>query len=157
MIATWRARWEALGARERRFVILTVALVVIVLLWTVAVGPAWRTLRDAPVERARLDVDWATMQRQAAEVRGLRAAPPITPALASQSLQAATARLGGGARLALQGERAVLTLNGIDGPALIQWLAEVRQGARARPVEATLNHGDDGYAGTIVLQLGARG
>ncbi|MEO7246680.1 MAG: type II secretion system protein GspM [Rubrivivax sp.] len=153
----WRARWDALAARERRLVVGALVLVAVALLWAMALRPAWRTLRSAPVESARLDAEWATMQRQAAEVRTLRSAAPVAPALAAQSLQAATTRLGGGARLALQGERAVLTLTDIDGAALLQWLAEARQGARARPVEANLRHGDGGYSGTLVLQLGGRG
>ena len=33
------------------------------------------------------------------------------------------------------------------------WLAEVRSGARARPVEANLTRGAEGYSGTIVVAL----
>ena len=151
-----RTRWDALAARERQLLTLAVALVgaVLVALW--AVHPAWRTLRSAPAESARLEAQWQTMQRQAAEVASLRAAPPLAPGLAVQALQGATARLGAAGRLSLQGERAVLTLNGADGDALAQWLADARRGARARPLEARLRHDDQGYHGTLVVAIGGR-
>ncbi len=154
-LAALRARWAALSARERGALGAALALVGCVLLWTLALQPAWRTLRSAPAEQARLDAAWQDMQRQAAQAQQLRALPPVAPALAAQALQAATARLGPGAKLALQGERAVLSLDGASGAAIAQWLAEVRRGARARAVEARLQAGAQGYAGRITVVLGS--
>jgi general secretion pathway protein M len=151
-----RERWAALQERERLLVALAALLVGGALIWMLAVQPAWRTLRSAPAEQARLDAQWQAMQRQAAEARTLRAAPPLAPGLAAQALQGATARLGASGRLLLQGERAVLTLNGADGDAIAQWLAEARRAARARPVEARLSATDTGYSGTIVVAIGGR-
>ena len=59
-------------------------------------------------------------------------------------------------KLSLQGDRAVLTLNGAQGPDIAQWLAEARRGARARPVESRLTNGGDGYDGTIVVAIGGK-
>lgn len=151
-----RARWEALAARERRLLLLAAVLVGAALVWLGAVQPAWRTLRSAPAESARLEAQWQTMQRQAAEARGLRAAAPLAPGLAVAALQGATARLGPAGRLSVQGDRAVLTLDGADGDALAGWLAEARRGARARPLEAHLKRDGDGYKGTLVVAIGGR-
>lgn len=152
-----RERWNALAERERLLVGAATVLIVLALLWLLAVQPALRTLRSAPAEQARLEQQWQAMQRLAAEARTLRAAPPLAPGLAAQALQGATARLGTAGRLALQGDRAVLTLSGVDGEALAQWLVAARHGARARPVEARLTFGDSGYVGTIVVVLGGAG
>lgn len=152
-----RERWAALSARERMLVSAAVLLVGAALVWGIAIQPAWRTLRAAPAEQARLELAWQRMQREAAEAKRLRALPPVAPTLAAQSLQAATARLGAAARLSLQGERAVLTLTGVPGEAIVKWLAEVRRGARARPVEATLEAAEDGYRGRIVVAVGGGG
>lgn len=151
----WRERWAAMSARERALLTLAALLVGLALVWTLAVQPAWRTLRSAPAEQARLDADWQRMQREAAEAARLRALPPVAPALARQSLQAATTRLGAAGKLSLQGERAVLTLDGASGAAIMTWLSEVRRGARARPVQARLELGDGGYRGHITVAIGA--
>jgi general secretion pathway protein M len=151
-----KARWAALAARERRLVLLAAVVVGLALIWAIGIQPALRTLRTAPAEQARLDLQWQGMQRQAAEAGTLRTAPPLPPGMAAQALQGATARLGSSARLQLQGERAVLTLNGVHGDALAQWLAEARRGARARPVEAKLQFDDAGYRGNLVVAIGGR-
>lgn len=154
MTPALRERWAALAERERLLLGAGAAVLGLALLWLVALQPALRTLKAAPAQHAELDRQAQAMQRLAAEARSLRAAPPLAPGLAAQALQGATARLGSGARLTLQGERAVLMLSGVHGDALAQWLAEARNGARARPVEAKLSFGEQGYTGSIVVVLG---
>ena len=154
VLAPLQARWRTLARREQVMVGVATAVVALVLVWLVAVQPAWRTLARAPAEIDTLDAQLQSMQRLAAEAQELRAAPPVTPDQAAAALKAATARLGDKARLALQGERAVLTLNGVGTGALRDWLAEARAGARARPLEANLTRASQGYSGTLVVGLG---
>lgn len=154
MTPALRERWAGLAERERWLLGTGAAVIALALLWLVALQPALRTLKTAPAQHAELDRQAQAMQRLAAEARGLRAAPPLAPALAAQALQGATARLGNSAKLTLQGERAVLMLNGVPGDALAQWLAEARNGARARPVEARLSLGEPGYSGSLVVVFG---
>jgi general secretion pathway protein M len=78
----------------------------------------------------------------------------VAPGQAAAALQSATARLGPQGRLLLQGERAILTLNGVGTSALRDWLAEARTGARARPLEANLSRAGTGISGTVVLAIG---
>lgn len=150
----WHGRWRALASRERRLVGLTLALIGALLLWVVAVQPAWRTLRTAPAQLELLELQLHEMQSLAAEVQELRAAPALSGEQSAAALKAASERLGQRARLALQGERAVLTLNGVSSTQLREWLGEARAGARARPVEAQLARNAQGFTGTIVLTLG---
>lgn len=152
-LAPWRERWRALAPRERRLLALAAAVAGAFVLWAVAVAPAWRTARTAPLELERLERQWQQMQRLAAEARELRATPAVSATQAVAALQASTARLGDAARLTLAGDRATVTLAGVDGAQLRDWLAEVRSGARARPVEAQLVRGPEGYAGSVVLAL----
>jgi general secretion pathway protein M len=148
------ARWAALAPRERRLLTLAAAVIGVALVWAVAIAPALHTLRTAPEAQAALDAQWQAMQREAAEAQRLRAAPPLAPGLAVQALQGATERMGAPGRLSLQGERAVLTLTDATPEAITQWLAEVRRGARARPVEARLTATDDGFSGTVIVAIG---
>ncbi len=148
-----RRWWDTLAPRERTLVGVAAVAVVVLVTWTLAIQPAWRTLREAPARQARLDEQWQAMQRLADEARALRALPPVAKAQAANALKSASDRLGEQGRLSLQGERAVLTLNGASTSQLRGWLAEVRSGARARPVEANLTRGAEGYSGTIVVAL----
>ena len=153
VFAPLQARWRSLAAREQRLLGLAAAVIVLGLVF-IAVQPAWRTLSCAPAELDRLEAELQTMQRLATEAQQLRAAPRVTPEQAAAALQSATVRLGDKGKLVLQGERAVLTINGIGTGALRDWLAEARAGARARPLEANLVRGAAGYSGTLVLAIG---
>lgn len=153
-LATLRERWQALGARDRRLLGLAAAVLGAFLLWSVAVQPAWRTLREAPAQREALESQWQKMQLLAAEARQLRDAPKLSAEQAAAALRSASDQLGTRAKLSLQGDRAVLTLNGVSTTQLREWLAEARAGARARPVEAQLSRGPQGFTGSLVLQFG---
>jgi general secretion pathway protein M len=111
-------------------------------------------VREAPAELDRLEAQFQQMQRVAAESTALRGAPRVSPAQAALALRAATDRLGEHGRLALQGDRATLTLTDVSPDALRAWLVEARSGARAQPVEAQLQRGPQGYSGTLGVTLG---
>lgn len=155
----WRAqaarRWRALGARERRALLLAAGVLGLALLWLIALQPAWRVVSQTPQRLAVLDAQLQAMHALAAEARALRDVAALAEGQAVPALQAATARLGPRGRLLLQGERAVLTLEGASTAELQAWLAEARAGARARPVEAQLTRSEAGLSGTVVVALGA--
>ena len=148
-----RAWWRSLAVREKRLFLAGATVLGLYLAWAVAVQPAWRTIVRASAERDALETQWQTMQRLAEEAQQLRAAPRVSQPQAVAALEAATARLGPAGRLALQGDRAVLTLNGVGTGALRDWLAEARTGARARPLEANLARAAQGYSGTLVVAI----
>jgi len=149
-----RQQWQALAPRERLGLQLAALAVTLLALVWLGIQPAWRTLRQAPQQLAQLEVQLQQVQQWAAEAQQLRQLPPVPAAQAQQALQAATAFLGPAARLDIQGERARVSVNELNGEALSRWLAEVRSSARARPIEAQLQRGPQGYSGHIVLALG---
>lgn len=148
------ARWSAMGRRDRRIVLVAAALVGVFLLWSVAIQPAWQTVRDAPSRIDQLGAQLQTMQSLAAEVAELRDVAPVSASQAAAALQGATDRLGDRATMVQQGDRATVNLNGMSGDDLRSWLAEVRSAARARVAEVQLSRDASGYTGTIVLTLG---
>lgn len=154
--APLRARWTQMAPRERLAVAVAAAAFALFLVWAIAVKPALRTLNDAPIELQKLDDQLDAMRVMAGEAQALRQAPPVLAAQAETALRAATERLGDGARVDLQGDRATVNFKGVTGEAFVAWLAEVRAGARARPVQAQLMRDAAGvtYAGTVVLTLG---
>jgi general secretion pathway protein M len=147
--------WQTLSARERQGVAAALTVIGVLLLWMVALRPAWRTLGEAPAQRQALQIQLLQMQQLAAESRELRALPPISSTQAAQALQATTARLGDQAKLARQGERTVVSFSGVQPEQLRSWLAEARSGARARPVDAQITRGAQGLSGSVTLATGS--
>jgi len=153
-LAPLRAWWAGLGARERSLLGWGGSALVLFLTWMLAVQPALNTLRTAPVQLDALDLQWQAMQKQAGEARELRGITPMTAEQSLVALKATTDRLGDKAKLSVQGDRAVVTFTGVNTGQLRDWMAEARSGARARPVEATLNRAGQGYSGTLVVAVG---
>ena len=157
--SAWRMalsqRWQAMAERERRAVALAAGFLALVLLWAVGLQPAWRTLKEVPVQINLVDADLQAMRALAEETTRLRSAPPVTSSQAVAALNSATESLGPKGRLSIQGDRATLTLSSVDTEALSQWLELARSAARARPIEAQLSRGPAGYSGTLVVNIGA--
>ena len=150
------AQWATLATRERRLVLVAAAVVGAGLLWGLALAPALRTLASTPAQLAAAEAQLQQMQALASEAQALRAVAPVPMAQAQAALTAATGRLGSAAKLSLQGDRAVVTLQGINGEQLGAWLGEARAGARARVVEASLSQTTPGlYDGSMTLALGS--
>lgn len=146
-----RDYWRARAPRERRLLIGGGIALAVLLVWWIAIQPAWNTLRETPAQLDALESQLQQLQRLAAESQSLRGTAPVGTAQAGLALKAATDRLGDKARLTLLGDRATLTLNGIGTEALRGWLLEARSAARVRPVDAQLTRGAQGYSGTITV------
>ncbi len=153
LVVESRARWQTISARERVALRLGAGALTACALWLLAIAPAWKTVRQAPAQKAALEAQLATMQLLAQEAAALRSAPAISPAQAAQALQAAAQRLGASGTLQAQGNRALVTFTGLDPALLGPWLQEVRNGARTRPLQARLTVGSGGLQGTLVLAL----
>lgn len=150
-----RQRWNQFAPRERLALAAAIALILIYVVFSIAVLPAWRNVSAAPQTLDQLEAQLQQMQRLASESRTLRAAPPVSPGQAVSALKSATDRLGGKARLAIAGDRATLALTGVSGEGLKGWLSEVRSAARARVIDAQLTRsGAQGFSGTIMVTLG---
>jgi len=145
--------WQARAPRERQLIGAAAFALAILALWLIAIQPAVRTLREAPVELDRLDQQWQQTQLAAFESESLRNASPVPPAQAGEALRAATERLGSKAKLVMQGDRASLTFTGVAFEDLRAWLGEARSAARARPVEAQMLKAAAGYSGSISIVL----
>lgn len=153
--AQLRERYRTLAPRERLLVALAAGVLLFYAVWSAAVQPALRTVREAPARLEALEAQLQDIQRLAGESRALRNATPVSAAQSGAALRAATERLGGAGRIALLSDRATLTLTQVHGDALQSWLNEARTAARARVVDAQLTRNAQGYSGSIVVSFGA--
>ncbi len=150
-----RLRWARMQPRERTLVGIGAGAIGLLLLWYVGLSSAWSTWKTVPAQKRALELDWMQMQRLANEARDLKAQPPVNAAQATEALKSATDRLGASGKLSQLADRATLTVNGVSPEALRTWLAEVRSGARARPVDMQVNRADGGLSGQVVVMLAA--
>ena len=143
--------WAGLDARERRMVVIAALVVGLALLWWVGLAPAWRTLREAPAQRAALQVQAQQMQQLKAEADALKSVPRLAQDEALRALETAMKqRLGNTGQLSVMGDRANVVLKGASAEALADWLSDVRVNARATPVEARLTRSGDTAPGAPV-------
>lgn len=144
------ARWAQLAERERRLVLIAIALVATAALWWLALAPALASLRSADARHRQMDAQLQRMLALQAQARTLQAQPKLAYDEALRALEAAVKQgLGPGARLQVAGERATVTLKGVSAEALAQWLTQARVNARATPSEARLvRNAGVGAAGT---------
>lgn len=147
--------WGGMAPRERLALSVGLAVLAAFAVWMLLLAPAWRTVRDAPAQIDALEARLHHMQRLAADAKSLRSAPAVSTAQAVDGLRAATERLGDKATIVFQGDRATLTLTGVSGDALRDWLAEARSAARARAVDVQLQRTPQGHAGNVVVVLGS--
>jgi general secretion pathway protein M len=147
------ARWLALAARERTGLTVAACFIGALMVWFIAIQPAWRTLSAAPAQLDQRDAQLQAMRRLAAEASELRNMPPVSAAQSGNALLSATERLGAKAELTLSGDGASVSLDGLSAGELQGWLTEVRTAARARVTQAQLSRDPKGYSGTIVLSL----
>jgi general secretion pathway protein M len=94
------------------------------------------------------------MAASAQALRGESNAQPPSRDTVLRALDQATSALGASGQIAVQGERATLTLNNATPEALAQWLQQVRINARLVPVEAKLSRpasGAPAWSGTLMV------
>src|SRR5450432_1608197 len=97
--------WQARAPRERQLIVVMGIAVGALVVWLTLLQPALRTLRDAPIDLDKLDLQMQQMQLAAGEMQALRAASPVPSEQAATALRGATAQLGEKAKVAIQGDR----------------------------------------------------
>ena len=154
-----RARWQALSARERHSLSLLLALLGVVLVWSIAIAPAMNTLRDSAQRRTQLAQQQSHMLALQAQAQALTTRTPMSREAALRSLQALTP--GPQIQLTPQGDRVTAQLKAVPAATLANWLAQARNQAQVLPGEAHLTRGTATDAvvwdGSLVLNLPSRG
>lgn len=151
-----RQLWQRASRREQRLLVLAGTVLLLSVLWWLGVAPAWRTLRAAPAQRAVLDAQLQQMRQWQAQAMTLRDQALLNPDEARRALLQTLKPLGGSAQWVVQAERVTVTLKQVAPQALAQLLADARQNARLKPLEAHLKRNALGsWDGSLVFQLPA--
>ncbi len=157
-----RARWNALGARERRVASVLAGFLGAALFYLLVWSPVESGLARARVRLASVQAQLARVQEQAAAVASVRAAPRVTlPANLVAALGQAADRHGLREQLKrvdAEGASAVrVQVEDASFQSLVAWLVELQQQLGLRAESATLErHANPGNVNARLL-LRARG
>ena len=134
-----QALWQGLAQRERRMVAAVGLLLLALLLWFVALGPAIKTWRTAAQEQAVLDGQLQRLSQMAEQAQVLAQAPSMGFDAAYRAFGRTTAEyLPGQAQVSLLGDEVKVQLTAAHAYALGPWLQALRHNAKALPLSAQL-------------------
>ncbi len=156
-IEPWRARWNALGARERRVVAALAGFLAVVLLYLLVWSPVQSGLARTRARLASVQAQLAQVKEQAALVARARSAPgvvpPSNPAAAVEQAAEKHGLRGQLKRVEAEGAgRMRVQLEGASFSALTAWLAELQQRGGMRAESATLDrHANPGTVNARLL------
>lgn len=151
-IKTLQIRWQAVSAREQRWVLIALTVVALAVVWWLAMAPALATLKSAPEQHRTLDAQVQDMLGLQAQAKALQGAPTLDANAARRALEASLAILGEGAQLVPQGERVRVSFTAVPASVLAQWLSSTRQNAHVVPTEAKLQRSDAQiWGGSVVF------
>jgi general secretion pathway protein M len=147
-------RWAHLSNREQRAVSVLGGLLVLLLFWSVAIAPAWHTLRASEARRVQLAQQQAHMQALQAQAQALQQRPALSRDEAWRTLQSLSQPLGKQLELTVQGERVSVQVKAMPAQALAQWLSQARTQAQALPIEAHwVRQANTVWDGSLVMRL----
>jgi general secretion pathway protein M len=152
--------WSQRSGRERGMLLTAAILVAAALLWSIALGPALRTLATADTTRTALEGQLQAMLDMQSQAQSLQSQPRLGNAAASQLLIAAVEpTFGKGARLVIANNQATLTVNAVTAQALGQWLTLARVNAQSKPTVVQIgkttspDNADILWSGTLQMAL----
>ncbi len=130
--------WQQRSPRERLLLSVGAAVVGLGLVWGVGLAPALRTWQKAPARQAQLDQQTQQMRQLQAQAQGLKKPQAITRSEAIQWLESHLSELDPQAKLNPQAEHMHISLQAAPADKLANWLAQAREQAHARSVQAQL-------------------
>ena len=157
--------WVALAPRERIMVAVAASVVLLSLLWFLGLRGPFQTWKSAQAERLSLEQKIQQVAEIEAQIQALQAANRISFEAAYQALNSTTREyFPAGAQVSLMGEQVSVSLSHANAHYLAQWLAAVRNNAKAIPESAKLSAGtpvaeDAGssvWSGVVVFRLPPR-
>ncbi len=133
------SRWHALSAREQHSMQLLGLLLGLAVFWSLAIAPAWNTLRHSEARRADLMQQTSQMLALQRQAQALQSRQALSREQAMRTLQSLSTSAGTGMQLSLQGDGVLVQLKAVRAHTLANWLSQARTQAQALPVEVHLS------------------
>ena len=155
-----RTRFDALNAREQRWLLWGTVAAAFLLVLGVGVWPALHSWRASAPAHQQMAQQLQMMQGLQARAQVLQGAPRFDADEGLRQLQEATLALGERMQLSAGPQQVNVRVQALPAQALAQWLASARELAHAVPLQAQLSQGNETgpalWSGTLVLALPPR-
>jgi general secretion pathway protein M len=149
-----KATYDALSVREKTILGFAAFLVLFAFIWLVLISPALQILKTAPAQHLVLDQEIQAIQKMAVEAKSIQAEPKEMPANFDLSLKSLSENmLPGKTNITTSGDRVTISINGVSGQNLSQWLEAIRTQLHSKPQDAQLKYVETQWQGTVVLAL----
>ena len=160
-LADLRTRFDALSAREQRWLLWGAVTAALLLVLGLGVWPALRSWRASAPAHQQVAQQLQVMQGLQARAQVLQAAPRFDADEGLRQLQEVSLALGERLQLSAGPQQLNVRLRALPAQALAQWLASARELAHAVPLQAQLSQGSETtgpvlWSGTLVLALPPR-
>jgi general secretion pathway protein M len=159
-LADLRIRFDALNAREQRWLQWGAVAAALLLVLGLGVGPALRSWRASAPAHQQMAQRLQMMQGLQARAKVLQAAPRFDADEGLRQLQEASLALGERIQLSAGPQQINVRVQALPAQALAQWLASARELAHAVPLQAQLSQSSETgpalWSGTLVLGLPPR-
>ena len=147
--------WLQRSPRERLLLSVGATVIGLALVWRVGLAPALHTWQEAPTRQAQLDQQTQQMLQLQAQTQSLKKPQTISRSEAIQWLESHLSELDPKAKLSLQAEHMQLSLQAAPAENLANWLAQARELAHARPLQAQLQQATGPAGDNTVLWRGS--
>lgn len=135
---TLHSLWQQRNPRERLLLIVGAAVIGLALVWRIGLAPAMNIWQEAPTKQALLDQQSQQMMQLQAQAQSLKTQQALSRNDAIQWLESHLGELDPKAKQNLQAEHMQISLQAAPAENLANWLAQAREQAHARPVQAQL-------------------
>lgn len=144
--------WRSRQPRERTLLAAAAALVLMALLWSLALRPAWQLWTQAPSSRLQAEQQRSAMLALQAQAQILQKQARIDPAQSRAALGQSVKNLG--AQLSGEGQRMTVDLPRVPIAALSAWLQALGPQMGARVIQASLQESEPGFwTGRLSVEL----
>jgi general secretion pathway protein M len=155
-----RTRFDALNAREQRWLLWGAVAAALLMVLGLGVWPALQSWRASAPAHQQMTQQLQVMQGLQARAQVLQAAPRFDADEGLRQLHEATLALGERIQLSAGPQQVNVSVRALPAQALAQWLANARELAHAVPLQAQLSQSSETgpalWSGTLVLALPPR-
>ena len=152
-VQAWQSFIDQRSPREQLAIQWALGFVAVVVLWQIAVAPAWQVWRDSQTQLdtlAQQHADMLVLQQQAKQ---MQAQPRISTETSTQALQSLCAGLGDKVKCSRQALRMTVDFKGLGPQAVAQAWAQARSQAQAVVLETHLQRQGELWNGQWVWAL----